>query len=157
MLRALTLVLASAPVFAAPLAYAEGESRLRLEIDPSASVLSGSTDANVRLAQSVRDEHARRQHALVLRNVGIGLTVFGAVATIVGSALVVHGFHCIESSCTDEQSRSYDNQFYAGSSLVGIGQAAALVGAPLWAIGQKRAGKAKANLGLSASGARIAF
>jgi predicted phage tail protein len=114
----------------------------------SVAAMERELRSRLHLAESQTDH----RDAVKLRNAGIVAAAVGTVFTIVGSALVV------TKVCVDEEGCSIGAAGGVGAVLVGLGQASAIAGISLWAVGQKHASDAEqAKLSISASGVRLTF
>ncbi len=105
------------------------------------------------------EERSRARHALQMRNVGIALTVFGAVATVVGLGVYLKGqlwqpgpaiaepLLCTIDGCPgnfgDERATA-QSEMIGGAVVLTLGAAATATGIPLWVIGRRELKKESA-------------
>jgi hypothetical protein len=72
-------------------------------------------------------------------------TVLGSVVSVVGVPVMIFG------GGASDHGRG-DGMFYGGAAMIAVGQAATLVGVPLWAVGSaKLASAERARMSLSVS------
>jgi hypothetical protein len=99
-------------------------------------------------------EHPRSSNpdeARDLRTTGIATTVLGSLVSVIGVPVMMFG-----GGASDHGKG--DGMFYGGAAMIAVGQAATLVGVPLWAVGGARVASAqRARLSVSASGLQGRF